>query len=290
MEPVMYYRCNIDELPSIPQPLYAYGTGISLLRRKESMVKKGGVNPFVELLWGVEGIGELILYGQPFQVKPGDIFYYLPGETHELRSLSDSWNLRWVCFDGPLAEAVMLSYRYSRHQRQEIPYPKWLFEDLERNIGDSDPLQIRRMAAVILELLAYAGSRAAGGLRTEVLTRRCVEFIAANLADPQLSVGTLCDEFQLARSTLTKIFTEQMGCSPGRYIMNHRMAHGTALLRGTSLPVGEAAKRCGFAETRSFSRFIRRCHGVSPLELRRQGGSNRPQRPPSGQDGRDHMD
>lgn len=290
MEPTMYYRGNIDELPAVPQPFYAYGTGISLLRRNEPMVKKGGVNPFVELLWGVEGIGELVLYGQAFQIKPGDVFYYLPGETHESRPLGAGWNLRWVCFDGPLAEAVMLSYRYPRHQRPEIPYPKWLFEDLERNIGNSDPLQIRRMAAVILELLACAGSRAAGGLHSESLTRRCAEFIAANLTDPQLGVGTLCDEFSLARSTLTKIFSEQMGCAPGRYIMNHRMAHATALLRGTSLPVGEVAKRCGFAETRSFSRFIRRCHGVSPLELRKQGGSGKPQESPAGQNSPSRMD
>ena len=158
------------------------------------------------------------------------------------------------------------------------------------NIGDSDPLQIRRMAAVILELLAYAGGRGGGGLRSEVLTRRCVEFIAANLANPLLGVGMLCDEFQLARSTLTKAFSEQMGCAPGRYIMDHRMAHGTALLRGTSLPVGEVARRCGFAEARSFSRFIRRCHGVSPLELRKQGGGNRPAGPLSGQNGGPRMD
>jgi len=57
---------------------------------------------------------------------------------------------------------------------------------------------------------------------------------------------------------------------------------------GAGLPVNEVAKRCGFAETRSFSRFIRRCHGVSPLELRKQGG--RPQEPPAGQNSTSRMD
>lgn len=96
----MYYRFNIDELPPVPQPFYAYGTGISRLLRSQTMVKKGGVNPFVEVLWGVEGVGELILFEQAFPIRPGDVFYYLPGETHECRSLCDCWNLRWLCFDG----------------------------------------------------------------------------------------------------------------------------------------------------------------------------------------------
>ena len=111
----------------------------------------------------------------------------------------------------------------------------------------------------------------------------CVRFIVANLSNPQRGVGMLCDEFKVARSTLTKVFSEQMGCAPGRYIMDHRMAHGIALLRGTSLPVGEVAKRCGFAETRSFSRFIRRGNQVSPLEMRKQGGSSRRPDPVCGQ-------
>lgn len=283
MDLSMYYRFNIDELPPVPQPFYAYGTGISRLLRSQTMVKKGGVNPFVEVLWGVEGVGELVLFEQAFPIKPGDVFYYLPGETHECRSLCDCWNLRWLCFDGPLAEAVMLSYRYPRHQHPSSAYPERLFTELERNIGDSDPLQIRRMAALVLEALAHAGGRVAGGLRSEVLTQRCVEFIVTNLSNPQLGVGMLCDEFKVARSTLTKVFSEQMGCAPGRYIMDHRMAHGIALLRGTSLPVGEVAKRCGFAETRSFSRFIRRGNQVSPLEMRKQGGSSRRPDPVCGQ-------
>lgn len=70
----------------------------------------------------------------------------------------------------PLAEAVMLSYRYPRHQHPSSAYPERLFTELERNIGDSDPLQIRRMAALVLEALAHAGGRVAGGLRSEVLT------------------------------------------------------------------------------------------------------------------------
>ena len=44
-----------------------------------------------------------------------------------------------------------------------------------------------------------------------------------------------------------------------------------------------SAQSCGFAETRSFSRFIRRGNQVSPLEMRKQGGSSRRPDPVCGQ-------
>ncbi len=275
MSQTMYYRSDIKALPSVPMSFYAYGTGIFELIGREETRKLSAINPFVELMFGLDGIGEIVLFGQPFQIHPGDSFFYLPGEDHLVRSLSERWLVRWVCFDGPLAEAVMLSCRYPRFRRLATPPPERLFAELEHNIGDDDPVQVRRMAAVILEILAYADG-SAGGVRSEVLIKRCTEFIIAHLSDPQLDVGMLCDELKAARSTLTQIFSEQMGCAPGRYIRDSRLARGIALLHGTSLPVTEVARRCGFAEARSFSRFIRRSVNLSPLELRKQGGGNCP--------------
>ena len=99
MAQIMYYRSDITALPPTPMPFYAYGTGISELHDRGVLKKNGRVNPFVELMFGVDGIGEIVLYGQPFQLHPGDSFYYLPGEDHLHRSLSSSWHVRWVCFD-----------------------------------------------------------------------------------------------------------------------------------------------------------------------------------------------
>lgn len=275
MSQILYYRSNISSLPSLPLPFYAYGTGISELLDRQERGTRGGATPFVEIMFGLEGIGEAVLYNQAFQLRPGDSFYYLPGEDHLLRSLSDIWHFRWVCFDGPLAEALMLGYRYPRYRRPPAAVPERLFAELEHNIGDDSPLQVRRMAALILEILAYADG-SAGDVNSEVLTKRCAEFIIAHLSDSQLDVGMLCDELKVARSTLSQAFSEHMGCAPGRYIRDHRMAHGIALLKGTSLPVAEVARRCGFTEPRSFARFIRRGTSLAPLELRRQGGGNCP--------------
>lgn len=43
-----------------------------------------------------------------------------------------------------------------------------------------------------------------------------------------------------------------------------------SLLRGTDASVREVALRCGVAEPRTFTRFIKRAVGVSPLEVRKK--------------------
>ena len=45
-----------------------------------------------------------------------------------------------------------------------------------------------------------------------------------------------------------------------------------SLLRGTNASVREVALRCGVAEPRTFTRFIKRAVGLSPLEMRKKEG------------------
>ena len=45
-----------------------------------------------------------------------------------------------------------------------------------------------------------------------------------------------------------------------------------SLLRGTDASIREVALRCGGAEPRTFTWFIKRALGVSPLEVRKKEG------------------
>ena len=116
---------------SLPMPFRIYSTGEKVLTENETERSQDMKNPFVELIWGISGIGEVTLYGEVFQIRENDVFYYLPGEPHFFRSLSPEWKSRWLCFDGPFAEAVMLSYRYPRLQ-SSCTFPEDLFRRIDQ--------------------------------------------------------------------------------------------------------------------------------------------------------------
>ena len=111
----------------IDVPLMISSTGFSLFSKGEFSEKGGIISRFVEIFWCVSGIGEIELYGRKYKMQKNDVFYYLPGEDRFLKSLSDDWGIRWFCFHGKFAEAMMLSYNYPRHQNSAQPYPKQKF-------------------------------------------------------------------------------------------------------------------------------------------------------------------
>ena len=254
---------------SLPMPFRIYSTGEKVLTENETERSQDMKNPFVELIWGISGIGEVTLYGEVFQIRENDVFYYLPGEPHFFRSLSPEWKSRWLCFDGPFAEAVMLSYRYPRLQ-SSCTFPEDLFRRIDQGICDTDPIQIRTMAGLILEVLARAGSSSGHGVHSGLIVKSCIELIKSNLANPELDVSMLCGLLRVHRSTLTKLFSERIGRTPGRCILDYRFELAKTLLRGSNLPISEVATRCGFTSLGSFSRFIRRGTGLSPLAYRKE--------------------
>ncbi len=254
---------------SLAMPLRIYSIGEKILRENERERTEDVKNGFVELIWGISGIGEVTLYGQTFQIRENDVFYYLPGEAHVLRGISSEWKSRWLCFDGPLAEAVMLSYRYPRLQSAGC-FPEDLFRRIEQGICETEPVQLRTMAGLVLEVLACAGGNAGYGIHSGRIVKRCMELVESNLSNPELDVPMLSNLMRIHRSTLTKLFSARIGRTPGRYILDQRFELARTLLLGSSLPVGEIAVRCGFSTPGSFSRFIRRGTGRSPQAYRKE--------------------
>lgn len=270
MKQEFYIRPIENKHLSVSLPIYAYSTGVFTRDGAFSNEKLGALTPFVELVWGLEGIGEVGLYGQSFRIEPGDVFYYLPGEDHSKRALSRKWRMRWLCFDGPFAQAIMLSYNYPRLQRARSEYPEALFAEIERRITVTDPFDLRRLAALVMEALAYAGGTVPDGPHSQRTVKRAVEFILANLDNPQLGVGLLCRALSVPPSTLNLVFREELGKTPGRFILDRRLEQAQSLLLGTDLPVKKVAEQCGFSDAQTFTRFVKRSVRLTPRQLRRR--------------------
>lgn len=251
-----------------PLPLYLYSVGEKTLNCSEISEMGELKNTFAEIIWGMEGVGELTLFGETFRIDPGDVFFYLPGEARRHRALSSKWVTRWVCFDGPLAEAYLLACRYPRHQQNCGKLDNALFEDLKISIADTDWGQIRRLSGILCQILTNLSPAQVVPQHSTLLVKQCMELIRSQLSNRDLDLNMVCDTLGVTRSTLTRLFKEKVGLSPGRYIRDRRLQEAQILLLGTNLPVSEIAERCGFPELTSFIRFIRENLGCSPLAYR----------------------
>lgn len=255
---------------AVALPFYVSTTGINVLKKGNIHTKKGILSPNLELIWGLEGTGEITLYEKKYQLRENEVFYWLPGEDHTMAALSAVWRNRWLCLHGPLAEALLLSFHYPRLSSPESPYPAAIFQELEEAIGqNSAPLQ-RKICTLVMELLVSMGESGPADLHSGKIIPRCMDFIQANLADPALSVSMLSETLAMPVSTLTKLFRNETGTSPGRHIIHKRYSLAIKLLKGTDMRIAGVAERCGYPDCRTFAKFIRRISGCGPRELRSQ--------------------
>jgi AraC family transcriptional regulator, transcriptional activator FtrA len=90
-----------------------------------------------------------------------------------------------------------------------------------------------------------------------------------------LTVGRLAEHAGLSSRTLARRFTEQLGTSPGQWLLGQRLDATRVLLEQTNLPVAAIATRVGLASAVNLRRRFRARLGTTPGAYRRTFGETR---------------
>ncbi|WP_017586467.1 GlxA family transcriptional regulator [Nocardiopsis ganjiahuensis] len=88
------------------------------------------------------------------------------------------------------------------------------------------------------------------------------------LHDP-LTLADLAEHAHMSLRTFIRRFNEEVGTSPGRWLIQQRVLRARHLLESTDLPVDGIAGQVGFATATSLRQHLRAAIGVSPLTYRR---------------------
>jgi len=264
-----YSRQNVLSLPETPLPFYAYGTGITSAIKNQILVKGANLNQYVGVIWIISGYFEMMDSDRKIVVGKDHTFYHLSNERTWMRCISETASFRWISFDGPFADAFMLSFKYPRHQDGE-KVPSELIERLEAIISDENPLQVKLKSALVMEILAHIGNNGTGSSTNQKTVDLALGLIRDNLSNPELNLDFLCARTKASRTNLTRMFKKRVKFAPGRYILNQKLTRALALLSGTNLSIAKTAALCGYRDPITFSRFIKRATGLGPRNYRKQ--------------------
>ncbi|UOZ06815.1 helix-turn-helix domain-containing protein [Amycolatopsis sp. WQ 127309] len=95
-----------------------------------------------------------------------------------------------------------------------------------------------------------------------------LDWAGAHLAT-SLSVGDLAAHLSVSPRTLARRFAEQLGTSPGAWLLSRRVAEARTLLEETDLPVEAVAARVGLTSAVNLRRRFRTLVGTTPGAYRR---------------------
>ncbi|TDE14062.1 GlxA family transcriptional regulator [Jiangella asiatica] len=90
----------------------------------------------------------------------------------------------------------------------------------------------------------------------------------ANLERP-LTLRDLASRQAMSVRTFTRRFRQEVGVSPGQWLIQQRVDRARHLLEATDLAVDEVARRSGFGTSASMRQHLRATLGVSPSGYRR---------------------
>jgi AraC-like DNA-binding protein len=101
------------------------------------------------------------------------------------------------------------------------------------------------------------------------LAERVRLYLQENYNQP-VDFSSLADSLAVSSPYLSKLFHEQEGKSPSRYLTDLRMRKAQKLLMDTQLTVREIAVRVGYPDPFHFSRNFKNAMGISPAQFREE--------------------
>ncbi|ARF53103.1 GlxA family transcriptional regulator [Streptomyces gilvosporeus] len=87
--------------------------------------------------------------------------------------------------------------------------------------------------------------------------------------DEPLTLTDLAGHARMSLRTFARRFRDEVGVSPGRWLIQQRVARARELLESSDLPVEQIAGRVGFATPASLRQHLNAAIGVSPQAYRR---------------------
>ena len=258
-----------------------------------------------ELVYVLDGAGELVLNGQKYDLKPDELFLIKPRVYHSFLSPNEPQRLLGIHFDW---EARPDTARFATFRAPGEIVENELFRparSIENWDTDATPTldlrgrpRVRRaLEEVVTEfnraddfsqsiagaLLAAAIGQIAREARLlgEVALFRDVSPDAVRRVqrarellehpDAPLSVSSIAGTVGWSEDHLRRMCRAVLGASPGEIGRVARVRRAQELLRYGQLPVAEIARRVGFDDASHFARVFKKATGCTPREWGKGG-------------------
>ena len=227
----------------------------------------------VELIYITAGSTLVNIEAKGRRLTAGEAALVWPGLVHGYETTDESRHIIAIvdtALTGDYREILTNFHCIDPFLSRDMVHPD-VAHCLEALAGDGEMAEPLRRAYLsvalgrLTEALPLERRRPTGGRDS---LHNLLTYISAHLSEP-LSLGSLSKALFLNRYTISKLFSQRVGCGLNAYVNALRVSMAENLLREAQADVSEIVERCGFGSERTFYRAFQAQRGMSPNQLRK---------------------
>jgi AraC family transcriptional regulator, arabinose operon regulatory protein len=259
---------RLRSLPPGEETLPIQVTAGSSLYEGTEIVRAHGYEDH-QLTLCIAGSGYFLHAGERHAIVPATLFHFRQGVPHAYGPDAPGWMLKWVCFNGKGAVAILDHLGYGQagvvpHAGSELA---GLFDPLVTLLDRDEPFR----ASWLLQQLLADALPPSGQTQARQQLERVVALIRERHADC-LTLEDLSTAHGCSPSYLCRAFRNAYGTTPVEYLNRHRIAMASAMLLDSRKSIQDIAAACGFVHPDYFCTAFRRQKGCSPSAFRERYG------------------
>ncbi|MBU3004482.1 AraC family transcriptional regulator [Paraglaciecola arctica] len=226
--------------------------------RSYSRQRNGHFHSYHQLVLPLRGAINIELASYSGKVAPGECVIIKQGEMHHFTANKEA---KFVVADmADLPENILSSQHLVFAITPPLmSYLNFVEKQLENQVNPKLEQSMLTTFVILLEEQSLFKQR-------DHRIRQVVEYILENLS-ASLSIESLAKVACLSPTQFKKVFTQQLGLSVSKYIIQERMEKARALLMHTDYPIQIIAEQVGYTDLSAFSRRFSQYYGISPREF-----------------------
>ena len=233
-------------------------------------VERNRLDSFL-LMYVISGSGYVYLKDTKYDLIGGSIVLLDCYEPHHYGTLEEM-HIQWLHFDGPMARSYYqraaqhgpvlqtLHHHPATHNLRKI------LRTFQDNKGVSD-LVLSKWVNDLMTDIIQDSEETHGTAKQSAVIDESVRYISEHL-DKDISIQDLAAQAMLSPYYFSRLFKQETGMSPHRYIVMVRLEYSCFLLRSTALTIKEISFQCGFNSESNYCTRFRSVYQCTPQQYR----------------------
>ena len=243
---------------------------------KPHLSKRSGLTSYLFMIV-LSGSGTVAYQNVSVSAKAGDCFFLnCSSEYTHISSDTDPWELLWIHFYGPSADAYYHYFREqhnwhfrSRHLTELTASIESVINLHEENTDDTDLLTAQQIVNVLTLICAEPNEKENPDSALGDKLKGILHYLNEHYTE-ELSLDRLSEQFFISKYYLSREFKKEFGTTIIQYILAKKITNAKELLRYSNDSIEEIAQLCGIGDASYFNKVFKKMEGCTASEYRKR--------------------